>query len=244
MPLTFAHPAIILPLNYLPKRWFSLTGLIVGSVVPDFEYFIRMKVYSIYSHTWFGLIWFDLPLAFVLTFVYHNIVRDMLISNLPRLLYRRLSIYKGFNWNNYAKKNLLVVVISILIGAASHLFWDSFTHENGYFVIVFNMINPVNVLGVYLPLYKVIQHLSTLAGGIVILIAISKLKKMSDQTQNNTLRYWVMVVAVVIAVLALRIALGLSILQYPNLIVTALSGFIAGVILVPVIVKSDKQILN
>jgi len=244
MPLTFAHPAIVLPLNYLPKRWLSLTGLIVGSVVPDFEYFIRMKVYSIYSHTWFGLIWFDLPLALVLTFVYHNIVRDMLISNLPRILYSRLSIYKGFNWNNYAKKNSLVVVISILIGAALHLFWDSFTHENGYFVITFNMINPVNVLGVYLPLYKVIQHLSTLAGGIVILIAISKLKKISDQTQNNTLRYWVMVVAVVIAVLALRIALGLSILQYPNLIVTTLSGFITGVILVPVIVKSDKQIFN
>jgi len=244
MPLTFAHPAIVLPLNYLPKRWFSLTGLIVGSVVPDFEYFIRMKVYSIYSHTWFGLIWFDLPLAFLLTFIYHNIVRDMFVNNLPSMLHCRLSIYKRFNWSKYVKKNLLVVVMSILIGAASHLLWDSFTHENGYFVVAFNMINRINVLGLYMPLYKVVQHLSTLAGGIVILIVISKLKKISDQSKNNTSHYWAMVVAIAVAILALRIALGLSITQYPNMIVTTLSGCIAGLILVPVIRRFGKQALS
>lgn len=244
MPLTFAHPAIVLPLNYLPKRWFSLTGLIVGSVTPDFEYFISMKVYSIYSHSWFGLIWFDLPLAFLLTFVYHNTVRDMFISNLPRFLCGRLSIYKGFNWNSYAKKNLPVVLISIFIGAASHLFWDSFTHQNGYFVVAFNMTNPVNVLGLYLPKYKVVQHMSTLVGGIVILIATLKLKKTSGQSQNNILRYWLMVTAVVLAILVLRIALGLSIAQYPNMIVTALSGFIAGLILVPVVLKIGKRVFS
>jgi hypothetical protein len=42
MPFTFAHPAIVLPLKHLPKRWYSLTGLIIGSMTPDFEYFIRM----------------------------------------------------------------------------------------------------------------------------------------------------------------------------------------------------------
>ncbi|WP_240482010.1 DUF4184 family protein [Flavobacterium psychrophilum] len=39
MPFTFSHPAIILPLRYLPRQWFSLTGLIIGSLTPDFEYF-------------------------------------------------------------------------------------------------------------------------------------------------------------------------------------------------------------
>ncbi len=51
MPFTFSHPAIILPLKYLPQNWFSLTGLIIGSLTRDFEYFIRMKVRSNYSHT-------------------------------------------------------------------------------------------------------------------------------------------------------------------------------------------------
>lgn len=237
MPLTFAHPAIVLPFNYLPKRWFSLTGLITGSVVPDFEYFIRMKVLSIYSHTPFGLFWFDLPLAFVLTFVYHNIARDMFINNIPRSLYRRLCIYKAFNWNNYCKTNLPVVVISILIGAASHLFWDSFTHLNGYFVIAWGMGKQVSLLGVQLPLYKVIQHASTLAGGVVVLVAILKLPALQVVPQKSSYGYLLMVMMVTMVTIILRIIAGLSITQYPDLIVTALSSFIVAIVLVPLVLK-------
>ena len=83
MPFTFSHPAIILPLTYLPRRWFSLTGLIIGSLTPDFEYFIRMTPYSLYSHTLSGLFWFDIPLGLLLCFIFHNLVRDSLCSNLP-----------------------------------------------------------------------------------------------------------------------------------------------------------------
>ncbi|MEG1227787.1 MAG: DUF4184 family protein, partial [Flavobacterium sp.] len=41
----------MLPLQFLNKKWFSLTGLVIGSMIPDFEYFIRMRIQSIYSHT-------------------------------------------------------------------------------------------------------------------------------------------------------------------------------------------------
>lgn len=58
MPFTFSHPAIILPFKYLPNRWISMTGLIIGSLTPDFEYFIRMKIESYYSHTNAGLFLF------------------------------------------------------------------------------------------------------------------------------------------------------------------------------------------
>jgi hypothetical protein len=51
MPFTFSHPAIILPLKYFKKKWFSLTGLVIGSMTPDFEYFVRMRIQSNYSHT-------------------------------------------------------------------------------------------------------------------------------------------------------------------------------------------------
>jgi len=43
MPFTFSHPAIVLPLATLRRQWISATGLIIGSITPDFEYFIRMK---------------------------------------------------------------------------------------------------------------------------------------------------------------------------------------------------------
>ena len=134
MPFTFSHPAIVLPLAYLPSRWVSLTGLVIESLTPDFEYFLRMKIQSNYSHTLGGLFWFDLPLGILLAFIFHNIVRSPLIDNLPDFLKERFLIFDRFHWNQYFKKNYLVVVISILIGAASHVLWDGFTHHGGYFV--------------------------------------------------------------------------------------------------------------
>ena len=116
MPFTFSHPAIVLPLSYLPQRWFSLTGLVVGSVTPDFEYFLHMRIQSDYSHTIDGLFWFDLPLGVLLAFAFHNIVRDMLFDNLPTTLKFRLLTFKQFDWNSLFKKNWPVVLISILVG--------------------------------------------------------------------------------------------------------------------------------
>lgn len=123
MPFTFSHPAIILPLKYLPRKWFSLTGLIVGSLTPDFEYFIRMKVQSNYSHTVYGILWFDLPLAILLSFIFHNIIRDDLFKNVPKNIQSRILVYAEFNWNNYFKRNWVVIIVSTLIGITSHLFW-------------------------------------------------------------------------------------------------------------------------
>lgn len=151
MPLTFSHPAIVLPLSYLPKRWVSLTGLIAGSVAPDFEYFFRMKVYSIYSHTVLGLFWFDVPVAMMLAFVYHNMVKTAFIADLPGALYHRFAGYAVFNWSQHAKQNLPVVILSIIIGGASHLLWDSFTHITGCFVEHFIMTLPVKILSFQIP---------------------------------------------------------------------------------------------
>src|SRR6218665_923701 len=98
MPFTFSHPAAVLPLHYLPKRWFSMTGLVIGSMAPDFVYFLRMNVYSPFSHTIKGLFCFDLPLSLMLAIIFHVFVRNGLIDHLPLFLTRRLLIFKTFDW--------------------------------------------------------------------------------------------------------------------------------------------------
>ena len=134
MPFTFSHPAIVLPMTFLNRKWFSLTGLVIGSMAPDFEYFLRMKTSSNYSHTIAGIFWFDLPLVIILSFIFHNIVRNCLFDNLPVPLRLRVSTFKQFDWNKYFQKNWLIVIISILIGPFSLIFWDGFTHQHAYFV--------------------------------------------------------------------------------------------------------------
>ncbi|MFP5043018.1 DUF4184 family protein, partial [Parasediminibacterium sp. JCM 36343] len=117
MPFTFSHPAIVLPLTKCSRRHMSLTGLIIGSMTPDFEYFFRMKIQSTFSHTIGGLFYFDLPVGILLSFVFHNLIRDSLYDNLPKVFKSRLEVFKSFKWNEYFKQHYFVVIISVLVGA-------------------------------------------------------------------------------------------------------------------------------
>src|SRR5688572_23357716 len=116
MPFTLAHPAIVLPLSSLPKRWVSMTGLIIGSMSPDFEYFLRMKIKSNYSHTLAGMFWFDIPITILLAFIFHLIIRDQFIENSPRFLFNRLSGFMDFDWPKHFKANFFIVIISCITG--------------------------------------------------------------------------------------------------------------------------------
>jgi hypothetical protein len=234
MPFTFSHPAIVLPLTYLPRQWLSLTGLVIGSLTPDFEYFLRMRIKSNYSHTWDGLFWFDLPLGLLLAFLFHNIVRDSLFDNLPTFLRSRFSAFRQFDWNGYFKRNWLVVTISILIGAASHIFWDSFTHDHGYFVLTIPTLqNSVEFFGVQIPILKILQHSSTIIGGLVIAFSINKLPINTAENVNVNLKYWILFAGLTLTIIAVRLLFGLELKQYGNVIVTAISAGLISLTIIP-----------
>lgn len=241
MPFTFSHPAIVLPLTYLPKKWISLTGLVIGSLTPDFEYFLRMRIESIYSHTIEGLFWFDLPLGLLLTFIFHNTVRNKLFDNLPSILKSRLSIYKGFKWNAHFKLNWFVVIISILIGAASHILWDSFTHTHGYFVeAIPSLTNTITLFSTNVAILKILQHSSTLIGGFIVAISIYRLPMKEEVRINPEWKYWLIAIILTIIIISLRLLSGLEIRQYGNIIVTIISAGILSLILTPLLLKWDK----
>ena len=110
MPFTPAHPAIILPL--IRWRYFSATGLIVGSLSPDFEYFFKMSVDSIHSHSRMGLFYFDLPVTIVLALLFHQLVKVNLIGNLPAFLQKRFQDTLHFNFLKYLKRNWWIFLYS------------------------------------------------------------------------------------------------------------------------------------
>jgi len=98
MPFTLCHPALVMPLHRCARRWTSLSALVIGSMAPDFVYF--------------------LPLG---------------------------------------------------VGAASHLAWDAFTHANTVVVQHVGVLRtPVTLGGRVVPLYKILQHLSSLLGFLVL----------------------------------------------------------------------------
>ncbi|WP_426586784.1 DUF4184 family protein [Mucilaginibacter sp. R-33] len=239
MPFTFAHPAIVLPLDKLKTRWFSLTGLIAGAIVPDFEYFLRMHIYSIYSHTIAGLFWFDIPLALLSAFLFHNIVRNNLFDNLPSALSNRLCRYKTFNWSNHFKRYWHVVLISVLIGAFSHLFLDAFTHPKGYFVKLLPGIFNKNVVAT-IPLYKILQHLFTLASTIYIVYYIQRMPAGCYANQPAS-KYWIWVAIFTIIVIALRFWIVPDYHVFANVVVSAISAFLLAMVIVPKFLSVRKR---
>ena len=225
MPFTFSHPAIVLPLTFLPRKWYSLTGLVIGSLSPDFEYFLRMRVQSTYSHSLDGIFWFDLPLGILLAFVFHNVIRNSLFDNLPLFLSSRLSRFKQFEWNSYFKKNWYTLSISLIIGALSHLFWDSFTHEHGHFVQrIPALTSAVEIFGKSIPILKILQHGSTLIGGLIIAVAFFRLPIDRNFSVQFNVKYWGVMVTLAFTIIAIRLLGGLDYKFYGHLIATAISA--------------------
>ncbi len=238
MPFTFCHPAIVLPLNYLPRKWISLTGLVVGSITPDFEYFLRMRVLSNFSHTLHGLFWFDLPFGLLLAFAFHALVKNPLIDNLPGFLKSRFVVFKGFNWSFYFKENWFVVLLSILIGAGSHLFWDAFTHDNGYFVQKIELIRKNIVLfGIHFPIYKIFQHLSSLFGALIIIFAVMQLPIKPVVKIKSPIKYWLICVAITLLIVLVRVLIGVDLIFIGHLLITGMAAMLISLIVTSLLIK-------
>ena len=230
MPFTFSHPAVVLPFAKVFKRNLSFTGLVIGSMTPDFEYFIRMRDQSLYSHTWQGLVWFDIPLGFVVVIVYEFFVKDKLIDRLPAATNRRLSRYRGYRMH-FTAGYLVAILISVALGAASHIAWDGFTHPQGLFTPRFPVLKHiVKIHGYHLYVFTVLQHGSTLFGALIIWISYLALPKGEPTRAKSIAAYWLQVLLVTTVVLAVRFAFGLNYHQYGDLIVSVISGALIGLL--------------
>lgn len=178
MPFTFSHPALIIPLLHAQKRfrWLSATGLITGSIAPDFEKFFKLDLASGYSHTLASIFYFSCPVSLALAFLFHLVVRRPLLAHLPEWLRRRVFQYALFNWPLHFRQHYVGVLLSIVLGAVSHLLWDSFTHPN-YVMVKFLpwMATPVLFGGREVPLYQVSGLVSTVLGGLILAWAIWRL---------------------------------------------------------------------
>lgn len=238
MPFTFCHPAIVLPLTKISKNRISATGLIIGSMSPDFEYFVKMRLESVHGHSLTGLFYFDLPLTLLLAFAFHLLVRDALILNLPEILKKRLIPFVGLDWIAWVKQYWYVLIYSSIIGIFSHVFWDAFTHTDGFFVRNIGALQgTTNVFGVVIQKAHLGQHLSTLFGGAFIILALlwPVKREVSQAILRRKIIYWFLVMFITSLVLLIRNGQGLG-----DFIATSIAGGLIGLMLAPLIMKRIK----
>lgn len=207
MPFTPSHAAIVLPLVKKNPRYFSATALIIGSLAPDFEYFFKFSIDKVHGHTLAGLFYFNLPTVVLLSFLFHGIVKKNLISNLPAELQSRFQPLYDFNFLEYFKNHWLVFCISAIVGAVSHIFWDSFTHSSGFFVrhlpFIYENIR-IPFRGVNYTFWYALQNLSTVVGLIIIFIYIRNMPTYETGALKADWRYWMGTVIISALVVTIR----------------------------------------
>jgi len=187
MPFTLSHPFAIIP---LARYRLVFSALVVGSLSPDFLYFINLAPQGQFGHTVLGCFLFCLPIGMLVLWVFHALLKWPIITLLPHALQERLvGPAHGFSFLPGAR--FLLVMGSILIGAFTHILWDSFTHEYGWAVYLLPFLNyPVIALNTKtLPLFKLLQHSSTVVGsGLILFCLIRWMNQAAREDVSQELR--------------------------------------------------------
>lgn len=158
MPYPIAHPAAVLPLLAPMGRRAVPSALVIGSIVPDLWYFVPFVARDA-SHSAAGLLWFCIPIGLVAYLLFHLLLKQPLVALLPARL-------APFALERIPQRPWAAVLLCLLVGAATHVAWDSFTHEEGWIVQAFPALQvQLFAVGAYpVRLYQLLQHASTLAG--------------------------------------------------------------------------------
>lgn len=167
MPFTFCHPAIVIP---VARRTNWLSPLVIGSMSPDFLYFLNFSTGHHFGHTFTGIFLFCLPASLSVLWVYHRWLRQSVLALLPFGLSGGLE-RESNTFSVDSLTRLLQVIALIGVGAASHIIWDAFTHQHGWGVAAFPVLKTALVEAPWetIRVFKVLQHLSTLSGAIGLL---------------------------------------------------------------------------
>jgi len=199
MPFTFAHPAIVLPIARKKNIFINPAAIIIGSMSPDFEYFIHFMPYQKYGHTITGQFFYNLPLVLLVYLIYHIFLKEIVIINLPKKQFKSFSFMLSERWIVKKPKEIIGFIISALIGMFSHVVWDSFTHKSGWFVEKISCLSSrIQIIGYEVSIYKLLQHGSTLIGFAIILlylISVSNNEQSSpvrESSKKQKIRFWIL----------------------------------------------------
>ena len=132
MPFTPSHAVVALPFLRTPL---VPAAIAIGAMAPDLPLFFRVGISYGTTHDWLGMLWTSLPIALALLVLWRTLIRELVPSLSPRWLRmrwpREWSHGSRAGWHSLWSGGVpggLLLVASLLIGIASHILWDLFTH--------------------------------------------------------------------------------------------------------------------
>ncbi len=173
MPFTISHVAAVLPFSRCLARWRLLSAAVIGSMVPDFGWFMPWRPARFETHSTLSLFTFALPVGLAAFWVFQRLLKAPLLELLPNAAYSR--------WRPFAAPadlssplQWLLAACGVLGGAVTHLVWDAFTHEGARGVRMLPVLD-ASMLQVgrhHLMGARLMQDGSSLLGLIVVLAVV------------------------------------------------------------------------
>lgn len=248
MPFTFAHPTYAFPLKFISPRWFSVTGLVLGSMAPDFEYFLALEPHRTIGHSFPGLFVQVIPLCVLFAYLIHIFVKESLVLHLPSAFGLNRRAYSLLcTWSLRTLREWIIYIMSVSIGFLSHVAVDAFTHEGGYMVQQLTVLQSIVILD--LPVYKILQHSLSMFGMMVIVgtigVALSKTDPFTKEipfiTYKQKLFYWgfAAMFAAIMTGCKLLLTSGGNIIGM--LVVAPITGFCAGILLASLLWRRTRH---
>jgi len=192
----------------------------------------------------------NLPLCILFAVVYMNILEDGLIQLLPSFLAKKWPRF-GRNVKTYAIAEWLNFVFWTMVGMLTHLGWDGFTHSSGVFVSYLPVLRTqVDIGTIQVPVFKLIQHVSTGVGLLVMFIYLllrpKRMRMPQDCCKKLHLRLVFFGIIITIALIR-RLIFGApaSLQNYGEWIVSLMTySFISWSILSVIIKRNEHQAIQ
>lgn len=186
MPFTVSHIAAILPAHRPLRRWGLFSAAMIGTMVPDFGFLLPGHLARAQTHSAMALVTFCLPMGLVAWILFQALVKPAWGAVLPdgwrmRLLAEHPTAPLR-HWRVW-----LYAAGGILVGALTHLVWDGFTHEDGRGVRMLPFLEDTgpDIAGHVLPLYRWLQHCSSLLGLIAVIWAARRWTRTASSTSAH-----------------------------------------------------------
>jgi membrane-bound metal-dependent hydrolase YbcI (DUF457 family) len=167
MPFTLSHTAAALPFR---RTRLAVSAVVIGSMAPDFEYFLRLTPQDRFGHSLPGLFVFTLPMALAALWLFHRSAKFAVVRLLPTGVQQRIVCDTEFPFG--PPRRFALLVLSVLAGAVTHIVWDWFTHRESWLVAHWPLLRRTVAvswpISRPMPLCIVLQHLSTLGGLVIV----------------------------------------------------------------------------